>query len=115
MRKLQNPFAPAAGADEPQSIEALQARHRDLERRKIQAESDLSNLERQLDEARGEARAQFGTDDLEELRRLLERMREENLARRREYEGHLDGIDARLREIEAAHAAAGRDRDGDSD
>jgi hypothetical protein len=91
---------------EPQAIEELQKRHRDLERRKVQAETELASLERQLDEARGEVRRQFGTDDLDELRALLARMKDENLKRRADYQAHLDALEGDLVAVEQAHASA---------
>jgi hypothetical protein len=93
-------------ASEPESIEALQRRHRDLERRKIQAESDLRNLEKQLADAKAEALRLFQTDDVEGLRDLLRRMSEENLRKRRDYQAHLDAIAAGLAAVEAAHGEA---------
>jgi TolA-binding protein len=93
-------------ASEPESIEALAKRHRDLERTKIRAEAELRNLEQQLGEAKGEAKRLFGTDDLAELKALLERMREENLRKRRDYQAHLDEIEAGLAAAERAHADA---------
>jgi hypothetical protein len=93
---------------EPQAIEVLARRHRELETRRIQAERDVEHYAKLLEEEKGRARAQFGTDDLAELEAMLARMREENLRRRREYEAHLDEIEASLQAIEAAHAEARR-------
>jgi hypothetical protein len=94
---------------EPEGIEVLQRRHRDLERKKIQAESDLRNLEKQLADARAEALRLFQTDEVEGLRELLKRMNEENLRKRRDYQAHLDAIAAGLAAVEQAHADAAAD------
>lgn len=91
---------------EPESIELLQKRHRDLERKKIQADAELRNLERQLADAKVEAKRLFQSDDLDELRALLKRMNDENLQKRRDYQAHLDGIAGSLAAVEQAHTDA---------
>jgi hypothetical protein len=91
---------------EPDTIEALQRRWRDLDTRRIQSERDVQHLSELLEEERRKAREQFGTDDLAALEEKLARMKRENLERRRAYQAHLDGIEAALGAIEAAHEAA---------
>ena len=96
------------GRDEPQAIDALARRHRELETRRIQAEAELEHVEKALEEQRARARERFGTADLGELRAKLEWMREENVRRRREYQVHLDEIERGLAAIELADPAAER-------
>lgn len=91
---------------EPEPIEALERRWRDLETRRIQAERDLEHLTRALEDEKRRAREQFGTDELAALEAKLGAMKRENLERRRAYEAHLDEIEAGLAAIEAAHEVA---------
>jgi hypothetical protein len=95
------------GGDVPQDIEALKKRHRELEKDKHTAEANQRTAEEQLKRLKAEAREKYGTDDLEELKRKLAEMKQQNLTRRREYQGHLDQIEAKLGEIEQKYAGQG--------
>jgi hypothetical protein len=91
----------------PQDIEALKKRHRELDREKTTAEANQRTAEEQLKRLKAEAREKYGTDDLEELKRKLEEMKQQNVTKRREYQGHLDQIEAKLGEIEQKYAGQG--------
>ncbi len=85
------------------SIETLKARFEDLKSKKITAEANLKNANATLEELRREARTQFGTDDLDELRQKLSEMEAENERLRAEYEMHLDQIEQGLAEVESQY------------
>jgi predicted nucleic acid-binding Zn-ribbon protein len=96
--------AGAVPPGEPPAIEALQQRHNALREKKIRAEADVAALQKQLEDARAEARRDFGTDELAALEEKLAALERENLARREEYDAHLRTIEAGLAEVERAHA-----------
>src|SRR4051812_48602102 len=93
-------------AQSQQTIEQLQQRYQKLDRRKIEAETNLKNASEQLENLRKEARTKYGTDDLESLKKMLSDMREENERKRREYQAQLDGIDRELEKVETEFSAA---------
>ena len=79
-----------------QRLEALRPLHEALKAERIRAESDIARLERELEEARQAARAQFGTDDEDEIRRLIEAARARNTDAVEAFAAMLQGIAARL-------------------
>jgi hypothetical protein len=89
-----------AKIEEPQDIELLKKRHRELDRKKAMAEANQRSAEESLAKLKAEAKAQYGTDDLEELKKKLDEMKQQNLQKRREYQAHLDSIETKLQEIE---------------
>ena len=93
---------PAKGAAKTAApdIEALRKRHRELEHQKVTAQAHLQSATQQLDQLKTEAREQYGTDDLIELRKKLEEMKRENERKRVEYDRHLAQIETELRKIE---------------
>jgi chromosome segregation ATPase len=88
-----------------QSIEALQERFQQLNKRKIQAETSLDLARQQLETLKSEAREKFGTDDVAELRAKLDAMKADNERKRHEYQAALDKIETDLAEVEANFAA----------
>jgi len=92
--------------DGKQDIEALTKRYQKLNKRQIEAQTDLRNAEKQLDDLRKKARKEYETDDLEELRQKLDAMKKENEQKRAEYQQSLDTIEADLKQVEEAHKAA---------
>lgn len=97
----------AAGRSPALDIEELKRRHKDLDTQRTKARANLENAERQLDELKAEARAAYGTDDLDALREKLDEMRRENERKRAEYQAHLEQVQARLAEVEQTFAGAG--------
>jgi hypothetical protein len=93
-------------AAEQQDIERLKQRFTDLNVKKIQADTKLRESQSRLDELKRQAREQYGTDDLDELKRKLQAMKAENERLRAEYQQHLDGIEAELDRVTAEHKAA---------
>ena len=95
-----------AKTDEPHDIETLKQRHRKLNEEKIKAETNEQRAREELDKLRAEARQKYGTDDLEKLKAMLEEMKQQNLQKRRDYQAHLDSIQAKLAEVEQKYASA---------
>lgn len=90
----------ATQANKSQSIEELRKRYDDLNRKKITAEANHKTAQKQLDDLKAAAKAQWGTDDVDELRRKLKAMETENERKRSEYQEQLDKIDADLKDVE---------------
>jgi hypothetical protein len=93
-------------AAEQQDIEQLKRRHAELHERKIRAETKKGESENRLTELKRLAREQYGTDDLEELKKKLAALQAENERLRAEYQKHLDHIESELERVSAEHAAA---------
>lgn len=82
------------------SIEQLQTKYDELNRRKIEAETRHRDASDQLQKLRNQSLATWGTDDLNELKMKLVQMQEENEARRFKYQSDLLSIEARLKEVD---------------
>jgi len=87
-------------ATKAQSIEELRKRYDDLNTKKITAEANHKNAQKQLDELKAAAKAQWNTDSLDELRKKLKEMEDENERKRSEYQGQLDKIEADLKDVD---------------
>ncbi|NLX97992.1 MAG: hypothetical protein GXY83_17655 [Rhodopirellula sp.] len=98
--------AKAETASSEQTIEQLQARYRELNTKKIQAETNLKNATDHLTGLKEEARQKFGTDDVAELRKKLDAMKAENEEKRKNYQAQLDQIESDLSGVEKKFAAA---------
>lgn len=83
-----------------QSIEELRKRYDELNRTKITAEADHKNAQKQLDDLKAAAKTQWNTDNIDELRKKLKEMEDENERKRSEYQGQLDKIEADLKEVD---------------
>lgn len=81
-------------------IEKLKQRYAELDRARTTAQANLENAQKQLDEAKAEARNQYGTDDLAVLRQKLADMQAENERKQTDYRRHLDEVTAKLAEVE---------------
>jgi len=82
------------------SIEQLQTKYDELNRRKIEAETRHRDASDQLQKLRSQALAAWGTDNLDELKLKLVKLQEENEARRAKYQSDLQGIEAKLHEVD---------------
>lgn len=89
-----------------QSIEQLQARYQALNTRKIQAETHLQNARDQLATLKKQALDAYGTDDVEQLREQLQKMKSENEQKRQNYQAELNRIEGNLAAVEQKFAAA---------
>lgn len=83
-------------------------RHARLQERQRLARIELERHRRELEEARAAARASFGTDDVEELERLLEEKRRRNAQALADFRSRLDAVEQALAEAEALTAPRGR-------
>jgi hypothetical protein len=83
-----------------QTIEQLQERYGKLNTKKIEADRDLKHAMEHLESLKKEARENFGTDDVDELRKKLAAMRAENEEKRKNYQADLDKIEADLANVE---------------
>jgi hypothetical protein len=90
---------------DPQSIEELQKRYSALNKKQIEADTNLKNAEKQLAALQAEAREKYGTDDLAALRQKLADMKAENETKRRDYQAKLDKIETDLAQVEEKFAA----------
>ena len=97
---------PIAKADIAQDIELLKKRHRDLDRQKTTAEANHKTAEEQLRKLKDDARAEYGTNDVVQLKQKLAELKQENDRKRADYQKHLDAIETCLGEIEAEYQEA---------
>ena len=91
---------------EPQDIETLKHRYERLNTKKTQAETLLQSAHQELERLKAEAKAKYGTDDLQELQAKLKQMEHDNLKKRGEYQKLLDKIEADLQEVEEKYTAS---------
>ncbi len=95
----------AKTADKPKGdalteMKALQNRYERLKDLKTRCETHLENSKLQLEKLKEKARADYGTDDLAELRAKLEEMKADNARMQQEYKASLDAIEAGLQEVD---------------
>ncbi len=94
------------------SIEQLQTKYDELNRRKIEAETRHRDASDQLQKLKSQALATWGTDNLDELKLKLVKLQEENEARRAKYQSDLQSIEAKLQEVDEKYQSlreTGRD------
>ena len=89
-----------------ETIEQLQERHATFNKQQIRVQAQLEEAQKRLAELNQRAKAEFGPDDVEQLREKLETMKRENEQKRAEYQSSLDQIDAKLKEVETEFAEA---------
>lgn len=86
-------------SDASQTIEQLQARYDGLNEQKIKVNAQREHAMQRLEELKAQAKEQYGSDDVEQLSKMLEEMKSKNEKMRSEYQANLDGIDQDLAEI----------------
>ena len=96
----------AENAKSKQTIDQLKRRFEKLNAEKIRAGAQLEGAEKHLARLQQQARDEFGTEDLDELRNKLRQMEEENERRRAAYQESLDAIDADLETVAARYGDA---------
>jgi tRNA A37 threonylcarbamoyladenosine dehydratase len=101
-KKTEQPALPAGQQD----IDALKERYDALNKKKIQAETNQEAAEKRLKELKEQARRDYGTDNLDELKQKLDELKADNERKRAEYQKHLDAIELKLSEVEQQHKAA---------
>lgn len=95
-----------------QGIDELKNRYENLNKRKIQAETNLEHATQLLEELKTQARKEYGTDDVEELRKKLAEMEAENERKRASYQEALDRIETDLAAVEAQYKTVENDTGG---
>jgi phage shock protein A len=93
-------------ATKSQTIEDLRKRYDELNEKKITAAANHENAQKQLDQLKAAAKTQWGTDDLEELRKKLTELEAENERKRSDYQAQLDKIEADLKDVDQKFAQA---------
>jgi hypothetical protein len=86
-------------ADPLRRLEEMRALFERLRTERIRAEGEVERLSRELEEARAEAKAAFGTDDEAEIQKLIDEARVRNVALVEEFGELIRGVEARLREL----------------
>ena len=82
------------------TIEQLQTKYEELNRRKIEAETRHRDASDQLQKLKAQSLATWGTDDLDELKLKLVKLQEENETRRAKYQSDLQVIESKLQEVD---------------
>ena len=87
-----------------QTIEELSKRYEQLNEQKIKAGNDLKHAQDRLNELQEKAKKEYGTDDLEKLKEILEEMKLKNEEDRANYQSSLEKIEAELDEIDTKYS-----------
>jgi hypothetical protein len=95
-------------ATDAATIDAMRKRYELLNKKRIEADANLANAAEMLENLRREAREKFGTDDLPALQKMLADMKGENDRKLTDYRRHLEQIETRLAEVEAAQEGGRR-------
>jgi hypothetical protein len=82
--------------DHLKRLDELRPAFERLRTERIRAEGEIERLSRELEAARAEALAAFGTDDETEIRRIIATARAENAALVEQFAERLRAIGARL-------------------
>ena len=104
MAKIDTKLAVNAGE---QTIEQLQQRYQELNRKKIQAETQRDGATLRLNELKAQARDKYGTDDVSSLQEQLAGFIKENADKKAKYQADLDNIEKGLAAVEAKFSEAG--------
>jgi chromosome segregation ATPase len=89
-----------------QTIEELQQRYHELNRKKIQAETQRDSAKTRLDDLKAQAREKYGTDDVTKLQEKLAEIINENARKKAKYQEDLDKIEQGLAAVEAKFSEA---------
>jgi hypothetical protein len=87
---------PRPDAENLKRLEELRPAYERLRTERIRAEGEIERLARELEAARAEAQEVLGTQDEEEIRRLIEEARADNARRLDAFAAELAAIEARL-------------------
>ncbi len=83
-----------------QTIEQLQSRFQRLSEQKIKVETQRDHALNQLNELKSQAKELYGSDKMDELKQILNKMKSSNEEKRSEYQKSLDAIDADLAAVD---------------
>jgi hypothetical protein len=96
-----NPARARNASENLKLLDQLRPSFEKLRTERIRADSEIERLEAELEAARALAREELGTDDEDEIRRMVEAMEAENSALVDAFAATLRGIEARLKEAGA--------------
>jgi hypothetical protein len=96
-----NPARARNASENLKLLDQLRPSFEKLRTERIRADSEIERLEAELAEARALAREELGTDDEDEIRRMIEAMEAENSALVDTFATTLRAIEARLKEAGA--------------
>ena len=82
-----------------QTIDELQKRYQALSDQKIKVETQREHALGQLDKLKAQAKELYGSDDVGQLKKILDEMKSSNEEKRSQYQASLDSIDADLAAI----------------
>lgn len=86
-------------ADHLRRLEDMRAAYDRLRTERIRAEGEVERLGRDLEQARAEAKATFGTDDEGEIQALIDAAHARNATLVDEFASLIRGIEERLKEL----------------
>lgn len=86
------------------TIDELQQRYAKFNKQQIRVQAQLEEAQKRLSELQGQAKADFGTDDVEALQGKLEAMKKENEKKQAQYKKGLDEVESKLKAVEAEFA-----------
>lgn len=98
-------------ADSLQSIDELTKRFNNLNDQKVRADENLKNAQKQLQQLQADAKEQFGTSDLNELKGMLKKMEAENERLQSDYQKHLDQLESELKSVEDSYTESQEELD----
>jgi hypothetical protein len=90
-----------SAADGLSRLEDLRPRFERLKAERIRAESEVERLAKELDDARRLAREEFGTDDEDEIRRMMEAAEAGNAAAVEEFAASVRAVEERIAGLRA--------------
>ena len=96
-----NPARARNASENLKLLDQLRPSFEKLRTERIRADSEIERLEAELEAARALAREELGTDDEDEIRRMVEAMEAENSALVDAFATTLRGIEARLKDAGA--------------
>jgi hypothetical protein len=85
--------------DQLRRLEEMRKAFDKLRAERIRAEGEVERLARELEEARGHAKAEFGTDDEVEIQRLIEAVLTQNAKLVEEFGATLRNVEMRLQQL----------------
>lgn len=88
-------------------LETLRAEYAKLDKKRIETATQLKSREDQLRELKEKAIREYGTNDLNELKKLLEEWRAENERKVSQYKQHIEQIKKSLMDLSSG-ASHGR-------
>jgi F0F1-type ATP synthase membrane subunit b/b' len=83
-----------------QNIDVVLKKHKQLQTKKIQIETEINNLEKQRNEIIEQAKSEYGVETLEELRNLYKKLSEENEKNIKQFEEEINYIEQQVNKLE---------------